>query len=398
MANVAFKRLACLLQNRFLKTTATNLWPKATAKKTSSAAKLAASVIQQPPSSSFTVQFFMNSCGLPLRAAISTSKKIRLNENKKGQMESVIAFLKSHGFSDVQIAKLILEYPQFLHFKISQNLAPKIEYLIECGFTGSLLPEIVLLCPYMLRRSLAVRLKPTFEFLRKYVGTNERALVAIKRSPLLLQFNIEKNMQSNVEYLIKEGMPSCSISRLIITQPTCLLQNIDKVAHKVETVKKFGIHPSTRGFVDAFRVMVSMSELTWKKKVEVLKSLGWSEEDVIDTFVRSPLSLARSEEKLRSVMDFYVNTVKIEPKSIIAQPMLLGFSLNRRLIPRFNVLKILEEKNLLNNKKPASILAKSEKDFVNTYIFKNLKELPILLEIYPGCKGTENKALHLQKV
>ena len=63
-ANLPFRNLLSLMQSRFLTTLAT---------KNSSTSQLL--------SSSFTVNYLMNSCGLPLESALLTSQKLKLVEN-----------------------------------------------------------------------------------------------------------------------------------------------------------------------------------------------------------------------------------------------------------------------------------------------------------------------------
>ncbi|KAJ6392955.1 hypothetical protein OIU77_022436 [Salix suchowensis] len=77
-----------------------------------------------------------------------------------------------------------------------------------------------------------------------------------------------------------------------------------------------------------------MSESTWNKKVEVLKSLGWTEEESLQAFKRCPFCFTCSEEKIRSVVDFLVNTLKMEPRTVIGRPEFLMLSVDKRIRPR----------------------------------------------------------------
>ncbi|KAA0050287.1 transcription termination factor MTERF9 [Cucumis melo var. makuwa] len=119
----------------------------------------------------------------------------------------------------------------------------------------------------------------------------------------------------------------------------------------VKTLKELGIEPKASTFVHALRVRGGMSDPIWKKKINVLKSLGWSENEIFTLFKRQPMSLARSEEKMRYAADFCFNTVKLDPGTVISYPMSFVYSVDKQLRPKYKVLEVLKLKNLLKNKK-----------------------------------------------
>lgn len=335
------------------------------------------------PSSSFTVQYLMNSCGLPLETALSASLKLQLDENKPEIHDSVLTFLKSQGFSDAHIEKLVTKYPKILHSRVNTKLKPKIQCLVDNGFRGELLPDLIVGNPFILVRGLNSHLKPSFDLLRTCLGDNEKVIAAVKGTPWLLTSNLKRTLQPNVELLIREGVPIGNIFRLIMLRSRTLLQNVDNLSRVIVTLKKMGLKPDAPMFVYAIRVMVSMNESNWNKKVEVYKSLGWSEEDIKCAFKREPHCLGVSEEKIRSIMDFYVNTMKLEPAALVAYPKLLMYSMDKRIRPRYYVIKILKSKKLLNeNRKLAWMLTINEKKFLDDFVMKHLDKVPNLMESY----------------
>ncbi|KAJ6388029.1 hypothetical protein OIU77_026571 [Salix suchowensis] len=101
--------LLSLIRKRFLKTSSTTRPPNAPS---------------SPSSSSLTVLYLINSCGLPLHTALSVSKKFQIDENNLQKAQSVIQFLKSHDFQDTQIAKMIEKWPAVLRSKTEVSMAP----------------------------------------------------------------------------------------------------------------------------------------------------------------------------------------------------------------------------------------------------------------------------------
>ncbi|KAM4072511.1 hypothetical protein ACB094_11G142600 [Castanea mollissima] len=374
-ANLPFRNLLSLMQNRLLTTSAaTN------------------SSTFQLLSSSFTVNFLMNSCGLPFESALSTSQKLKLEENNLQRPQAVLAFLKSHGFDNTHITELIKKRPRILRSKVEDNLKPKIEFLTQNGFVGKLLADLIVLNPVIFRRGLSSHIKPTFQFLNTYLENNENVMAAVKRSSWLLTYDLTGILQPNIEFLKREGVPLHSISKLILTQPRTIMQKVNRLEDAVQTVKKLGLEPTSELFMLALKVLVSMKESNWNRKLEVLKSFGWSEEDIWSVFKSNPLCLACSEEKMKSAMDFCVNTMEMDVETIIRYPRFLTYAVDKRLRRRYNVLKVLKSKNVLKEgKNYASLLSQAENTFYKNYVVKHSDSIPGLMGLYRGITVAENK-------
>lgn len=344
----------------------------------------------------FTVHYLVNRCGVPLPSAVSAAKKFQIREKSASKADAVLRFLKSYGFRDTHLSNLISRRPRLLLCRPQTTLKPKLDFLIENGFQGSVLHEIILKNPTLLRRTVKAHLEPTFDFLRTHILTFEELHTAVRRFVWLLTWQYKSALKPNIEFLLSQGVTPDRISKFIVFQPRAALQSHKTVVEAVESVKRFGVEPKSVLFIHAVRVMLSMSEANWNRKVEVLRSLGWSEEDVHSTFRRDPSCLATSEEKLRAVMDFYLNTVKMDLEMIIKYPKFLTFGLDSRLRRRQRVVEALISKGLLNRDKSNGwIFTFSEGIFLKKYVIKNLDEVPGLMEIYIGSsdieKGTRKK-------
>eukprot|EP00268_Persea_americana_P002403 TRINITY_DN10725_c0_g2_i3.p1 TRINITY_DN10725_c0_g2~~TRINITY_DN10725_c0_g2_i3.p1 ORF type:complete len:123 (+),score=36.37 TRINITY_DN10725_c0_g2_i3:78-446(+) len=98
----------------------------------------------------------------------------------------------------------------------------------------------------------------------------------------------------------------------------------------------------------ALLAMSSLKKPTWEAKLEVLKGLGWTQNDILEALRRMPTLLTNSEKKIRAGMDFYVSTLKWMPSEVASDPILLTFSLEERPIPRSRVWKMLRGKELVD--------------------------------------------------
>jgi mTERF domain-containing protein len=179
---------------------------------------------------------------------------------------------------------------------------------------------------------------------------------------------------------------------MIILYPRTILQKRDKIIYEVRALKDLGLKPNATVFIHALRVMLSTGESTRKKKIEVMKSLGWSEEEIFGTFKRCPQILQYSEKKIRITVDFFINSVDLGPEILLVYPSLFCLSVDKRVRPWYNVINVLKSKNLIKReKKFPSLLLMSEKKFLENYVDKYADDVPGLWEVYTGTANTKKK-------
>ena len=124
------------------------------------------------------------------KPAFGLSKRLRISANAVPESRSLFGCLKSYGFGNTQIEKLVEKRPEIENCEVNTKIKPKLEYLIEKGFTCKLLPELIVSNPMILLRSFDSQIKPSFEFLSPFLNAEEM-LVAIKRSSSWLRsFNL----------------------------------------------------------------------------------------------------------------------------------------------------------------------------------------------------------------
>lgn len=92
-----------------------------------------------------------------------------------------------------------------------------------------------------------------------------------------------------------------------------------------------------------------------------------------------------SEKKLLQAMDLLVNKMGWPSEMIAKYPVVLSLSLERRLIPRCSVVKVLLSKGLVNeNLNLGSVLLPAEKEFLGRFVTGYLEEVPQLWDLYQG--------------
>ncbi|KAM1941447.1 hypothetical protein ACFX13_029024 [Malus domestica] len=288
-----------------------------------------------------TVNYLINSCGLSPEGAILASKWVKLRSSKRA--DAVLSFLRNHGFSETQISKLVRTYPQFLNSNPEKTLLPKLEFFTSLGVSEEDLATTLGNEPILLARSLEKQILPTYNFLRTH-------------------FTL------------------------------ALMQNRKKFAQVVGEVKQMGFDMEKSMSVMAIKALSSANSKSIRtRNCEVYKSRGWSEDDVLSAFKRHPVCMTRSEKKIMQVMEFVVNKMGLSSQMIVKAPVIMGYSLEKRIIPRFSVLKVLMLKGLMDeNRNLGWVLCFTEKQFLERFVTRYRTEVPQLSSVYQGKAGIQD--------
>ncbi|KAM1263356.1 hypothetical protein ACFX2G_028983 [Malus domestica] len=187
-------------------------------------------------------------------------------------------------------------------------------------------------------------------------------------------------------------MPQSCISLMVAHFTLALMQNRKKFAQVVGEVKQMGFDMEKSMSVMAIKALSSAnSKSIWTRNCEVYKRWGWSEDDVLSAFKRHPVCMTRSEKKIMQVMEFVVNKMGLSSQMIVKAPVIMGYSLEKRIIPRFSVLKVLMLKGLMDeNRNLGWVLCFTEKQFLERFVTRYRTEVPQLSSVYQGKAGIQD--------
>ena len=328
--------------------------------------------------SSVTGSYLVETCHLSPQSPLSIAQKINIKTTQNADF--VLNFLESHGFTNAQIANLITRCPRLVS---SSTVKPKLEFLQGVGFSSAQLTRFISLYPALLNSSLE-KLKHNFHLLSSIIG-NDKLTTAIRRNPRLLMSNLDTNFLPNVRTLQSYGIPSLRIAHFAATYPRVVLQVTSKQLEAIaESVRKMGFNPCSSMFLRGIGSMSGMSRSVWERKVGVYKSVGWTEGEVMSAFVRFPGCMRLSDENIKRMTGFFVKKMHWGPSILAVRPVVLGLSLEKRVIPRCLVLSVLVSKGLLTRNSSAQFLILSEDDFLNKYVIKYQDQVPEVLQAYNG--------------
>ena len=325
---------------------------------------------------SFTVSYLINNCGLSPQDALKASKCFHFNTPHKP--DSFISFFKTHGFSNDQIQSIIRRIPPIIVSNPIKTILPKFQFLASKGASPQDIVVTVTKCPRFLCSSLHKQIIPAFDLVRSFCPSDQRAITIINSYPTSIA---RSRLKPNVQILLDFGVNRASIYNLLRTNPFTIIN--PGLRRSVEEIKGLGFEPSNYNFCVALATKMAVTKSQWDAKVDVLKKWGLSQDSILHGYKKNPKFMLRSADKLNAVMSFWIKQLGWDPSLLMAAPVLFGFSLEKRLLPRASVIRHLLSKGLI--KKGASLTAPfilTDELFLQWCVNRFEEEVPTLLKLY----------------
>ncbi|CAI9761454.1 unnamed protein product [Fraxinus pennsylvanica] len=189
-------------------------------------------------------------------------------------------------------------------------------------------------------------------------------------------------METNVELLGEAGVPESFISYMLTRYPHSLQMKCDKFKRSVNGAIEMGFDPSRMMFIRAIHVLCEMSEQAWENRIKVYRSFGLSHAEILLAFRSHPFCMKLSEEKITRGMEFYVNEMSWNPANVAQTPVALFYNMERRIIPRCRVIKMLMEKGLVKKYSISNFLALTDPQFLKRFVHNYKNDLPEIMDVY----------------
>ncbi|XP_059630287.1 uncharacterized protein LOC132273325 [Cornus florida] len=346
--------------------------------------------LNKTPISLFSIVFFSSSPKNPIAVAdylierhkfsLETASKVSsvvTYLKRPEETESILSFLEESGFSDTHLEHVIKNVPKVLSANLERTIKPKFKFFQDLGFSSSDVVKIVSSKPRILTGSVDNQLSPSILALKSVLGSNmDDVSRVVKRSGWFLTTDLAKTMIPNIEFLKSCGITSSQITQCVYNYPRFFLHKPTRIREIVKRVDEMGFKRECKMFLHAIRVISSMTRENWELKLEVFKSLGFSEDDILSVFRRQPMAFAVSKRKLKAITQLLFSTGKFDISFVVKNPNLLILSVEYRLKPRLRVMEVLERRNLLL-KKPnlMTIFQMSDKKFLEKYVIPYSDEI-----------------------
>lgn len=337
-------------------------------------------------SDSFTVAYLVNSCGLSAERAILLSKKVNFESPEKPN--AVLGFLGDQGFSKNHIAKIVKSAPRILLCNPEKTLLPKIQFFRSLWESRTDLANNMSSNHHLLVYSLDSYILPIFNCFKSIFLTDDRiAATSVWRAAFFCKDPI-KNLVSNVAVLRELGVPESRIRMSLAHWSLAVMQDHDQFAEAVAEVKEMGFDPSKSTFMLALRSRSGKGNRSrWIRCCEIYRSWGWSEDDIRKACRNHPGCMVISERKLTRMMDILINKMGWNSQSIVRCPIVICFSLEKRIIPRASVIHFLCSKGLIKKELSSNIFRVSEKKFLGKFVTPYVEQAPQICDVYQGKMG-----------
>jgi mTERF domain-containing protein len=189
----------------------------------------------------------------------------------------------------------------------------------------------------------------------------------------------------NIEVLRKLGVPQRFISLLVCNFPKVAFTKHSRFVEAVNFVKEMGFDPLKSNFVLALQGIVKMDKETWESKLKIFERWGWSKDIYVLAFQRYPQYILISEKKITKTMNFLVKDMGLTPEDIATSPGILNRNLEKTIMPRCAVVNILKSRGLIKSDLLiGTFIIVTEKKFLERYVTRYQKDLPLLLDAYKG--------------
>ncbi|KAF8686968.1 hypothetical protein HU200_043247 [Digitaria exilis] len=294
--------------------------------------------------------YLVTACGLaPAQAHKAAKKALDESSSLRGRLHSasnpdaVLALLSGVGLSRADIAAVVAADPLLLRAS-TKNIGPRL---------------------------LALRDRHGLSAPR---SSNRRAL----------HVDIER-IKPNIALLHQWGVSARAIYQLCLHNVRALNFEPGRLKEVVLRAEEIGVPRSSPLFSQAVSVAANNTNDNLAACIEFLKTtLGACKSDVSTAASKIPCILGMSEECLLSKIQFLTKEVGLEPQYIVERPVLLALSLEKRLVPRHRVMKVLQAKGLLtSNVSFLTFVKLGERDFKLRYIDCHKDSVPGLRMLVP---------------
>jgi mTERF domain-containing protein, mitochondrial len=278
---------------------------------------------------------------------------------------------------------------------VEKSWRPNIEKLKEVGLSIDDISCIISNGPATFQSYFV----PKVDFLLRAVGSAENLSLVLKRCPTVLCNSLENVLVPNLSVLEKE-CPHCQVVKLIKLLPRILSFRPEALKMKLKRAEKLGIARSSPMFIYALIIVCCLKEHIINARLDNLKRLGFSQDEVTSLVNRSPNALKITEELMGRKLEFLIKEMGFDKLFVITNPVFLTLSLDKRLIPRNLVKKLLELKGLSGAKGSfTTYVIPNEKQFIKRIVLPYEQAIPGLHRAYiNACSGKSSAREWFQNI
>jgi mTERF domain-containing protein len=293
--------------------------------------------------------------------------------------------LNKIGLTEEEITKAFRHCSYLLHAKSGQNLEEVLESFNSWGFTTpAQMRKVVLRNPKFVFRSVDINMQSKLSLLRTFMKEEDISRLVYADAEIF--DSSEERMKNAITLLQRLGVEGQVLSQLVVNQPRLLATSEEKVMESFKYAEDLGFNKGSKMFAIAVRAILGLRKDALERKLQCLRSIGFSENQISYLSRRYPTVLGLSEENLKCHVDFLVNSVGLPLDDLAKYGNLFTISLKKRILPRYRVMEALKSMQLMKTEVISrEFFLSTEKRFLDRYVNKNA-DSSILLDIYHSGK------------
>ncbi|XP_062221999.1 uncharacterized protein LOC133921225 [Phragmites australis] len=341
---------------------------------------LSTTTAARPPARFVAEDYLVATCGLTPAQARKASKYLsRLRSPVKP--DAVRAFLAGIGLPKADVAAAVVSYPPLLCANVDKTLTPRIAQLRQIGLSPPQIPCLIAVVPEVFFSPVKIS---RLTFYLSFLGSYDRVHSALKRSDYLLRQDVETVVRPNIAFLHQCGLTDYDIGKHFMLTSRMLLSEPQRVKEIAVRAEELGVPRNSVMFKHALLALYSLNPVRLSAKLDFLKKvLGCSEADLCILVRKLPTILTKSERKIGCTVEFLMVEVGLEPLYILFRPAMFGYSIEKRLMPRHFVVKVLKAKGLVKKDIDFyNVVCLNEKRFTEKFLVHYNKSVPGLIDAY----------------
>ncbi|NP_001132366.1 uncharacterized protein LOC100193811 [Zea mays] len=297
-------------------------------------------------SNPFTVaDYLVARCGLSREQVLKASKIKRiLDLRSPSKPDVVLAFLAGLDISGTDLTTVIANDPRLLCTDVGKTLSLRVAELRSLGLSSHQVGQVVIAAQIRFRSPSFLR---NFEFWLGLFGSFDELLRFVKMNGNLLSVNLEKVAMPNLALLQRCGMEISDIPNTFLSR--ILVRSTEHLQETLARVSEFGIQQGSWVFPFAFMRFAILNREKLDSNIQLFEKLGWSRDDIASAVRKAPNILSLTPERVHKKLDFLMGVVGLQMAVIVYRPVLLLHSVERRLLPRYYLMKFLKNRGLMSS-------------------------------------------------
>jgi len=245
----------------------------------------------------------------------------RLTDEECAALPRLLHFLNGLGVQD--LASAVRREPQLLRFKLHQQVAPRVEYLLDLGVIN--VGSVVEHAPSLLGCDIGRDLIPKLAVLQS-LGV-KRIAEWLGRNPRFVNLDVELDMRPAVELLRSLGDHDDPVRLGSIVQKLNLLAfRPDVLKPRIDYLRRIGVHKLGRAVSVHPQLLVYSVEKNMEPKVSWLRAQGV--QNVARLIARNPKVMSMPLTSLAPKLEFVLGKMERSLEEVEAFPRVLNYSLS----------------------------------------------------------------------